>query len=152
MRQCLLVGYGNTLRRDDGLGPVIAAALRDAGGIPDTQMQVIEIPQLDITLAPTISESDLAIFVDARADDSEALVVSRVMDPDPDPPAPAHTSHSLSVSALLRMTLDWYGKTPRCYMVMPKGFDFSIGRTLSPQAEEAAAQAQTIILDLLRTG
>lgn len=71
--RALLIGYGNPLRSDDGLGWRVAEALRtqveqQAATEATAQAQSLDIvtcQQLNPELAEAISRADLAIFVDA---------------------------------------------------------------------------------------
>lgn len=151
VKKCVVIGYGNTLRGDDGLGPYVVEDLQDAVSLYGSAVSTMILPQLDVTLASQIPEVDIVLFVDARADDSEELVRIEQIEPSADPVGPHHTSHTISVPVLLRIALDWYGAAPLCYAVMPKGYDFSIGESISPRARIAAAYARNRIMEILRS-
>ena len=59
----LVIGYGNTLRSDDGVGPRVAMAVasREWPGF-----NAIAVQQLTPELAEPLAAAELAIFVDAR--------------------------------------------------------------------------------------
>lgn len=145
MKKCLVIGYGNTLRGDDGLGPYIAEGLQGVGGV---DIRIMVFPQLDLILASQMGEADFVIFVDARVDDNEELVkIERI-----EPAAGSIdqlTSHTMTIPALLRIAFDWYGAAPKCYAVMPKGYDFSIGETISDRGLVAATHARSKIIEIL---
>ena len=146
----LVVGYGNTLRGDDGLGPFIVAGLQDVAAWGEVDAQTVVLPQLDVTLAAAMHEVTLVIFVDARDDaDEESVKVQRVF-PTATPLNLRHTSHSLGIPDLLRMALDWFGSRPACYAVMPKGYDFSLSENISPNAQRTARQARSKIVEIIR--
>ncbi len=152
VKTCLVIGYGNTLRGDDGLGHCVAEGLQGVvsayGRLLD--VRIMALPQLDVVLACQIGEADLVIFVDARVDDSEELVKIRRIEPAADLESRLQTSHTISsIPALLRIALDWYKAAPLCYAVMPKGYDFSIGETISAKARIAATHATTKIIEIL---
>src|SRR3954471_3504710 len=58
----LVIGYGNTLRSDDGVGPHIAIEAA-AWGLP--RLETIAVPQLTPELAELLASAELLIFVDA---------------------------------------------------------------------------------------
>jgi len=148
--QILVVGYGNTLRGDDGLGPFIVDGLQDVAAVCEVDTQTMVLPQLDVTLASEMNDVTLVIFVDARADaDKESVKVQRVF-PAIAPLNLRHTSHSLGIPDLLRMAVDWFGSRPVCYAVMPKGYDFSLSENISPNAQRAAKQAKRKIVEIIR--
>jgi hydrogenase maturation protease len=149
--KCLVIGCGNTLRGDDGLGPYLAETLRGAAWPHDVDIEITILPQLDIILASKVSEVDLLLFVDARADESEDLVKIEQVEPLASPVNLNHTSHTMSLSMLLRIALDWYGAAPLCYSVMPKGFDFSIGESISEGGRLSALHARNRIIEIFRS-
>jgi hydrogenase maturation protease len=152
VKTCLVIGYGNTLRGDDGLGPHVAEGLQGVvsayGRLLD--VRIMALPQLDVVLACQMAEADVVIFVDARVDDSEELVKIRRIEPAADLGGQLQTSHTISsMPALLRIAFDWYRAAPLCYAVMPKGYDFSVGETMSAKARIAATHARTKIIEIL---
>jgi len=151
LERILLVGYGNTLRGDDGLGPFTVEGLQDVGAECQVDAQTAVLAQLDVTLASEMSDVTLVIFVDARDDgDEEAVKVQRVF-PTARPLNLRHTSHSLGIPDLLRMAQDWFGSRPACYAVMPKGYDFSLSESISPNAQRTARQARSKIVEIIRS-
>jgi hydrogenase 3 maturation protease len=62
-----LVGVGNPLRRDDGVGPWIAGAVRDAAS--GTRLSVVDAQDVPENFAPAIARTDCrnVVFVDAVA-------------------------------------------------------------------------------------
>ena len=150
LERILVVGYGNTLRGDDGLGPLIVEGLQDVAAVCGVDTQTIVLPQLDVTLASEMTDTSLVIFVDAREDaDEESVKVTRVF-PTATPLNFRHTSHSLGIPDLLRMALDWFGSRPACYAVMPKGYNFSLSENISPNAQATARQARSKIVEIIR--
>jgi hydrogenase maturation protease len=148
MKRGLVVGIGNLLRTDDGLGPLTVSALEemDLGG---GEVRMMAMPQIDITLASLLASVDYAIFVDARSDNAEDEVkVSRCDRTDQELHL-SHTSHSLSIPALIEATHQFYGKSPSCFLVTPKGYDFSIGEILSPQAKRNLRVAAAQVIGLI---
>lgn len=154
IKKYLIIGCGNTLRGDDGLGSHVIKGLQDMQGPfgADAHICIMAVPQLDIILAPKISEADAIIFVDARIDESEEFVRIERIEPTSGPLILQHTSHAITMPVLLRITLDWYGAAPVCYAVMPKGYDFSIGEFISERARIAAAQAGNKIREIVLYG
>ena len=146
---CLLIGCGSTIRNDDRLGPYVVERVSEDLHARARRCRAMSLPQLDISLVEELTQTGLAIFVDARDDDSEELVRCERVNPGPDTPVSSHTTHSVGIHQLLLMTIQLYGAAPACYAVMPKGYDFSIGDTLSPGAIQSAEQARIQILNIL---
>nr|MDQ2730551.1 hydrogenase maturation protease [Armatimonadota bacterium] len=63
MSGALVIGYGNPLRRDDGLGPM--AAQRLAALADPLRVQVLTPYQLSPELAEPISQARFVLFIDA---------------------------------------------------------------------------------------
>lgn len=147
-RSCLLIGFGNTIRRDDGLGPFVVESL-DEEKLPGVVIKKITIPQIDLILAGDLSEADVAVFVDARADGFEDILKVEHCGLPEKKSTPSFSSHELSIQGLLSLTFNLYGRAPDSYIVTPKGYDFSIGEGLSPRAEVAASKSIEAIVHLL---
>src|SRR5450756_100499 len=75
----LVVGYGNGLRTDDGVGPVVAARL--AGDPRLAGAEVRSMHQLTPELAFDASRVSLLVLVDAAADVAAGEVVVTHLDP-----------------------------------------------------------------------
>ena len=147
-RKCLLIGFGNTIRRDDGLGPFVVESV-DESRLAGMVVHKITIPQIDVVLAGELSVADIAVFVDARADDADDLMKVEHCRLPQKMPTPSFSSHVLSIQGLLSLTFNLYGQAPDSYVVAPKGYDFSIGEGLSPGAEVAAGKSLEAIMNLL---
>jgi hydrogenase maturation protease len=150
VKKCLVIGYGNTLRGDDGLGPYIAEGLQSVVGLYGVDVRIMVFPQLDLVLASHMDKAEMVIFVDARVDDIEELVKIERIEPAAGSIDPL-TSHTMNIPALLRIAFDWYGAAPKCYAVMPKGYDFSIGETISDRGLLAATHARSKIIEILES-
>ena len=61
----LVIGYGNTLRRDDGVGPKLADAVAALGL---TGVRTLACALLTPELAEAVSQAQRVIFVDAAVD------------------------------------------------------------------------------------
>ncbi len=146
MSRFLIVGYGNTLRGDDGLGPYVVENLEPEQLPPGTRC--LCLPQLDICLVAQLPRADVALFVDARQDDDGALIrVDRIGSTAM--PDNTHSSHSMGLPILIGLTEQCYGTSPSCYLIQPKGVDFSICETLSEAALGAAELARQSVLQIV---
>jgi hydrogenase maturation protease len=104
----LVIGYGNTLRQDDGVGPRVAEEL--CLRVVDPRVQILVRPSLTPELAETISEVHCAVFIDASAELPPGVVqqvaVERVGEAD------MSLVHFLEPQALLAWSYDLYGRCP----------------------------------------
>ncbi len=127
----LVIGYGNTLRRDDGVGPHIVHLLQSQN-VPQLRTHVVH--QLAPELADPISQVDTVVFVDACRD-SENDYDLREVTPSPDLGIMRHVVRPETILALAR---DLFNHAPKAWVLTVKGEDFSIGEALSEVTERRA--------------
>jgi hydrogenase maturation protease len=140
----LVVGYGNTLRGDDGAGPRVAAAValwRRPG------VESLAVHQLTPELAARLVEVDRVIFVDARiaAAPSETCEVREIVAADDRGP----DGHSCDPRALLSMADRLFGARPRALSVTIPAIDLAFGERLSGPADREVRAALGAIHRLL---
>jgi hydrogenase maturation protease len=104
----LIVGYGNSLRGDDGAGWHAAARL--AADPRLTGARVLARHQLTPELAAEVATASLVVLVDATIDAPPGSVVLRRVHPTP--PTPATWSHHLAPEPLAALAQALYGATP----------------------------------------
>ena len=150
MKECLVIGYGNTLRSDDGLGPYVVKSLTEKLENTGKNVRILSLHQLDISLSSSVSKLDIVILVDARADDTDELVTVEKIKPAAIPLTPGSISHTINIPTLLRASMDLFGAVPQCYIVMPKGYDFSFGERISEKAIKSASLARKKIVKILQ--
>jgi hydrogenase 3 maturation protease len=137
-----LVGVGNPLRRDDGVGPWIAAAVRDASA--GTWLGVVDAQDVPENFVPAIARSDCrnVVFVDAVA--AEGPPGTTVFGPLADfPEADGFSTHKLALS-LSRKFLEAAGKTVYLLGIVPADLEF--GEGLTPEVARTAAALRDHIL------
>jgi hydrogenase maturation protease len=128
----LVVGYGNPLRADDGLGWRVVERL--AAEAADGQLEVVACQQLTPELAERVSQHDPVIFVDARAGRRPGRVTWRAVEPaGPD----LAFSHQVEPGLLLAWSGALYGSRPAVYLLTVEGADFGFGQRLSTVVERA---------------
>ncbi|MGC4070635.1 MAG: hydrogenase maturation protease [Polyangiaceae bacterium] len=106
--ELVIVGFGNTLRRDDGVGPVVVELLMAHG--PFNGVATLARPTLTPDLAEILADSRAVIFVDASAELEPGFVECRRISGDPT--EDVSLVHSLSPGALLTWTGVLYGRAP----------------------------------------
>lgn len=131
----LLVGYGNTLRQDDGVGCVIAARL--APIYVDSGVRVIITPQILPELAADIARSACVVFVDAAIEGSAGSVQVRTLTP----LSHMEDAHALTSPGILLFARMLYDSCPPAHLVTITGSAFGLGETLSPPVQNALPQA-----------
>ena len=133
----LVIGFGNTLRRDDGVGVKVAEAVAELGLAGVT---VITRHQLVPELAEPISQAGTVIFVDAVANTFAPVELRQV-----EPAAAAQIlAHAADPGTLLALAREIFNRHPAAWTVAIPGEDFNFGEGLSPLAEAGlhAALAQ----------
>jgi hydrogenase maturation protease len=123
----LIIGYGNSLRGDDGVGWQIADALARLAGDSAT---VFTAHQLTPELAEPISGADLVVFVDACYEGQPGTWTCETIRPDPNP---SHKfTHYFTPANLLSYTRAVFGVNPKALLVSVAGRSFDYSEGLSP--------------------
>jgi hydrogenase maturation protease len=139
----LVIGYGNTLRSDDGVGPKVIAALEDLK-LPG--VRTLACHQLMPELAQAVSEADRVIFVDAAVDEPKEVLLR--------PLEPADSSqlmaHAADPKTLLAMARDVFGRYPAAWWLTIPVERLEFGETLSPLAQRGFDTALGKVKDLAR--
>jgi len=139
----LVIGYGNPLRGDDGVGCVIAEELAKRISDPDSKIQVVACHQLNPELAEPIAETRAVIFIDASVELEPGEV--RVTTLAPDRFSPAAFAHSMKPSALLATASELFGQAPPAKTVGIGAASFDTGMNLTPQVRRAVSSAITAV-------
>lgn len=143
MFEALVIGYGNTLRGDDGIGPEVAAAV-EALALPG--VRAVFVTQLMPELAAEFAESRLVVFVDATVSGEGVSVFPLSADAD----APA-LSHAADPRALLALARAVYGRAPEGWLVTVTGEDFGVRDGLTELGRERARAAAVRVRQLLHS-
>jgi hydrogenase maturation protease len=135
----LVVGYGNPLRGDDGLGWHVAAALAADPRRADTD--VITRHQLTPELAEDIATARLAVLIDASLGDTPGCVSVREVAPAPG----ASWSHHLRPEDVVGLAHALFGAAPQVLLVTVTGAHFGYGTQLSPAVSDCMSNVITIV-------
>ncbi len=141
----LIVGYGNPLRSDDGVGPAVAARLVADGRFAGADIRSAH--QLAPELAPDASTASLLVLVDAAEDLAPGEVEVRWIDGGPaagsslSEQAGPPLTHQLDPVALLVLSRELWGVAPPTVVVAIGPASLEVGECLSPLVEAAAARA-----------
>ena len=130
----LVIGYGNTLRRDDGVGPRVAEAVA-ALALPG--VRALACPLLTPELADPVSRARVAIFVDAAVD-APREVQLRPLEPSESSQLMAHAADPRTMLALAR---DVYGHVPKAWWLTIPVVKLGFGEELSPEARRGLDRA-----------
>ena len=144
--QITIIGYGNTLRGDDGIGAYVVELLKNEIKNQD-QIILKTLHQVDISEAEELSESDYIFFIDVQNGKYEEDVHIKKIDPKP--VEMSFTSHIISLSALLYAIQNIYNKFPVAYLCAIKGEKFDFDNQISIEAKFRAKEAVKKILQFL---
>lgn len=151
-RSVLVIGFGNTLRRDDGAGAVAARLLAVDPRLARDGVEVREAYQLLPEMALDVAAVSLAIFVDADARGLPGSIEVHQIDPataardDADARAqPGASSHHVGVGALVALASALTGATPRAVAIGIGVADLEVGEGLSPAVEAAMPRVVEVV-------
>ena len=126
----LIIGYGNTLRSDDGVGPFVAHQF--AMRFP--AVNVLTPHQLLPELVEPISDAQIVVFVDASVEGRVGQVTVQPVCPSANEDA---FSHNVTPAGLLAGAQSLFGGAPDAWLVTITGEDFTLGETLSEPVHAA---------------
>jgi hydrogenase maturation protease len=130
----LVIGYGNTLRSDDGVGPRVAEAVESLH-LPGVETLVCQ--QLSPEYADPIAHAETVVFVDA-AIDAPKEVQLRPLVPNESSQLMAHAADPRTMLALAR---DVFGHAPKAWWLTIPAVNMEFSETLSSTAERGCAEA-----------
>lgn len=143
--KCLIIGYGNTLRNDDGVGPQVADTVAewDLPGV-----KAIACGLLTPELADAISQAKRVVFVDASVESPRAVLCRELR--------PAESSqimaHAADPRTLLALARDVFGYAPPAWWLTIPAEDLGIGDRFSALARRGVEEALAKVRVLLDAG
>lgn len=140
----LVIGYGNPLRSDDGIGPVIVKALEARAR--STALRIITAHQLTPELAEPISRASMAVFVDACEGMHAGIVACQTVKSEASDGA---FTHNVTPESLLAAAQKLYGRSPAGLLVSITGESFEYGTEFSPSLNCAIPHITEQIIGLI---
>ena len=123
----LVIGYGNPLRGDDGVGPRVVETIEELH-LPDVRTLICH--QLSPEHAEPVSRARVVIFVDAAVD-APREVQLRKLEPNETSQLMAHAADPRTLLALAR---DVFGHCPEAWWLTIPAVKLDFGEELSPVA------------------
>jgi len=157
----LVIGYGNTLRSDDGVGwhaaillasdPRLASNPRVGSGSRVADVEVRAAHQLTPELAFDMSRASLVILIDASVDDPPGAISVRSMTAgDADAGGgPGASSHHVGPGELLAVARELYGAAPALVAVRVGVASMEVGESLSPRVAAALPAIADAVVDIV---
>ena len=130
----LVIGYGNTLRGDDGVGPCVAETIEQLQ-LPG--VRTLACPMLTPELADPIARAEKVIFVDAAVD-APREVQWRKLEPNETSQLMAHAADPRTMLALSR---DVFGRVPEAWWLTIPAVDLGFRESFSTEVQLGFAEA-----------
>jgi hydrogenase maturation protease len=131
----LVIGYGNALRSDDGVGWHAAHLLADDPRL--ARAEVIARHQLAPELALDVSRASLVVLIDASATESPGMIAVRRVTGEQGGTHPAATSHHVGPQEIVELARELYGAAPEAFVVGVGISSTEAGEELSPAVAAA---------------
>ena len=154
-RGVLDIGYGNTLRRDDGVGARAAELLAADPRLSGDDVEVQERYQLLPEMALDIAASSLVVFIDADLRGLPGSIEVRPIEADAprtDADArsePGASSHHVGGGELVALAAELMGHRPEAIQIGIGIADTELGEGLTPAVEAALPRVVALIVDLI---
>jgi len=142
MARIVVLGYGNPLRGDDGVGWRVAEAVAELwadGLVVRTGQQLV--PEW----AADLHEAEIACFVDASLAVDEPTLAPLYADA-----AAGMDGHDMEPAQLLRLTREVYGRAPSAFVLHVPATSFDFGDTLTPTATAGVDRAICLLNTFLK--
>lgn len=135
----LVIGVGNLLRRDDGVGRIAARAIARAG-VP---ARVIEMEGEGATLLEAWDQAGVVVVIDAMRSGSAPGTVHRFEPPADRLPSTLRSTstHAFGIPDAVALGRTLERLPPRLIVYGIEGADFTAGEGLSPQVDAAVPVA-----------
>ncbi len=152
----LILGFGNTLRRDDGAGAVAARLLAADARLQREGVEVREAYQLLPEMSLDIAGATLVVLVDADARGLPGSIEIQPIDPETaareDADArgePGASSHHVGGGELVALAATLTGRAPEAVAIGIGVADLEMGEGLSPAVEAVLPRVVDIVADLV---
>jgi hydrogenase maturation protease len=136
----LIIGYGNPLRQDDGLGPRAIDLLIEEPGLP-AGTALLACQQLTPELSYRLAEAERVILIDALAPGSHPAFrqpgAVHAFPIAPDAHGATLLNHSLAPAALLGLTQVLFGRAPATQIFLMEAASFALEEGLTPAVSAA---------------
>ena len=146
MGKILVVGVGNTIMADDGLG-VRALDELESGGLPD-HVDTVEAGTALEDALPDLTKYDKVILIDAVAADGNGETVSVLRDPPVSQlPQRGLSQHEMGISEALRLRLLLDGELPEVVVMGLTPRRIEMSTELSDEVTSEIPELVAAILD-----
>lgn len=130
----IIIGYGNPLREDDGIGWRAAEILEQR--LPVGDAELIECHQLTPELAASIQDASMVLFLDAACDCAPGTVTFEPVCPE----GAVVWSHHLTPGQLLTLSNQLNGHVPPAFLIRGGVQSMELREGLTALGEATAIQ------------
>ncbi len=143
IKKTCVIGIGNTLRSDDGVGALVCAELEK---LKTPGLSVFSSQQLNIDLIEDFKEFDTIIVVDAGTDEKSDVSIYPVVE---EQIKGIHSSHHVDAALLYSLSQKLYPSKREFFLCAIRCESFTMGSKLSEMAIANAAQAVKILKEFI---
>jgi hydrogenase maturation protease len=129
----LIIGYGNPLRGDDGVGWYAAQHLFN--GFSDERVEVLACQQLTPELAERIGQAEMVIFIDASTGSSPGRISCSTIELQT--ARSVELMHHIEPSVLMDCSRRLYDSNPKAFLLSVCGESFDLGEGLTRAVSSA---------------
>ena len=136
----LVIGYGNPLCGDDGIGPhVVERIAAEAHDATDPPIEYLALRQLTPELVEPISRAETVIFVDAAVGTPPGQIACAELSASLSKvdSSPGAFTHHVNAVMLVESARFLYNQCPTAYLYTVTGESFDVGSSFSPTVELA---------------
>ena len=144
MKLPVVIGYGNCLRQDDGLGSRAAELLERS--LPPDVVRILECRQLTPELAAELEVAPVVVFFDAALDLEPGMIVAKRISAENQ----MVWSHDLSPGQLTGLTEMLTGAERPVFHITGGIQQIGFGESLTPGAEHSAKHMAAVARELLQ--
>lgn len=146
----LVFAYGNSSRGDDALAPLLLKKIQqsEAELLSSEQINVLQDFQMQVEHVVDMQGCQMALLIDADQSQSSAIRFFKVEEET----SSSYTTHGMAPGQLLAVYRRMYqSPAPATFMLAIRGYDFELGKPLTPQAEENLDMAKAFLVRLLHS-
>jgi hydrogenase maturation protease len=143
----LIVGYGNPLRSDDGLGWHAAELLARDPRL--RAAQVLWQHQLTPELALDFSQATLVVLIDASAEEAPGVISVRRLDAPVGRGSGSASTHHTDPASLVALARELWGTAPDVFIVSVGAESLEVSEALSPVVQAALPGVVEAVVGIL---
>jgi hydrogenase maturation protease len=144
MNRILIIGVGNTLRRDDGAAHVLLTHYPYSDDVT-----VLTVPQWFPEHALEFGKYDVVVCVDAAVDVAEVSITVDSSSICQALPKRNAWGHVLKLEDIVTLCQELHGRCPALFRLAIPASDFSFGEGLTEKTQQAVETAQKVLMEFL---